>query len=203
MNTNNGVLLTLTGPSGSGKTLLIHELCENHNFSKLVSVTTRFPRPGEIEGKDYYFITPDEFARLEQSDNLVQATVFNGVSYGTTKTELERVAALGKVPAVIVEPTGIPQFQQICDVQGYQLKTIFLTAYPETLIARYLGRLYDTDVDMWDKLEYHAKRIYAIKDETEWGTTWPFDMKFINNGTDIKNIARIAETIGELYGSES
>lgn len=197
----NNLIVTVTGPSGSGKTELVRELCENHPFSKLVSVTTRPMRPKEIEGEDYYFISNDDFDMLEKTDGLVQAAAFNGFRYGTTVTELARVAALGRTPIVIVEPGGLPQFRDIAQANGYQLKTVFLTAGFQTLIERYLQRIHgEPDTS---RLSYHAKRIVAVKDEVDWGKTWDFSIRLLNDSSDMEDIARIAEIIGELYGSKS
>lgn len=194
-------IVTVTGPSGSGKTELVHELCANHPFSKLVSVTTRPMRNGEIEGKDYYFITDEEFTEIEQRSGLIQATEFNGYSYGTTAAELERISALGRVPIVIVEPTGIPQFQHIAAEHGYRLRTVFMDAERTTLIERYLQRVRNEPDS--GRLPYHARRIAAIPEELSWSAAWDFDMRLFNNADDLSQIGRFANHVGEFCGCES
>lgn len=192
------IIVTVTGPSGSGKTELVDELCRNHNFAKLVSVTTRPPRPGEIEGQDYYFISEEKFDLLKKTDSLIQSTEFNGFKYATTLEELERVSDQGKTPIVIVEPTGVPQFQEIADRYGYELHTVFIEAQREILIERYLRRILgETDAG---RLPYHAKRIAAISDELGWGDSWDFDTRIQNNLNDLTEIAKFANLIGKLYG---
>jgi Guanylate kinase len=192
------LILTVTGPSGSGKTELVRELCDKHSFAKLISVTTRPKRPGEIEGQDYYFISEEEFIQLEQNKGLAQEAVFNGFRYGTTVAELERVSALGKIPIVIVEPGGIPQFERIANEYGYKLLTIFIEAEGKTLIKRYLSRI--STGEKLDRLEYHARRIAAISDELKWKDSWDFDMCFHNNSDDLADISRFANIIGEFCG---
>lgn len=195
-------LLTVTGPSGSGKTLLLKELCKEYNFSKIVSVTTRSPRPGEIEGEDYYFINNEEYCDLKENNNLIQAVHFNNRDYGTSKSELARISRLGKIPVVIVEPTGIPQFEAICCKYGFCLKTIFITAPYEVLIERYLFRMRDSLVSE-ENIAYHAMRIAAIKEEKKWGGLWTYSIKFKNPGSDLTDIHRIAKAANSFLLKDS
>ena len=192
------MIVTVTGPSGSGKTELVHELCANHNFEKLVSVTTRHIRPGEVEGKDYYFISHDDFSNLQHDKQLVQSAHFNGFYYGTTLDELKRVYEKGNVPIVIVEPGGIPQFREIANKEGYALCTVFVGAERRTLIERYLRRI-DTYHDSV-QIPYHARRISAITEEMNWKTAWSYDLQLFNDADDLTQIAKLAEQVGDLCG---
>lgn len=192
------LIVTVTGPSGSGKTELVHALCENHNFAKLVSVTTRPMRPGEVEGKDYYFISEEKFTELEQNEKLVQATVFNGCSYGTTTDELNRIYAIGKIPIVIVEPGGVPQFEAIAKTHGYRLKTLFMSADLQTLINRYLRRT--TGADISARTEYHAKRLAGITGEMDWSGEWDFDMRIYNDTDNLSIVKNLAEGVAVACG---
>ncbi len=85
------MLFVVTGPSGAGKSTLIHQLLRNHpqmQFS--VSHTTRPPRPGEIEGKDYYFVSEAAFSRLLKRGAFVEWAVVHGYRYGTSKAEFKK-----------------------------------------------------------------------------------------------------------------
>ena len=85
MSQNRGKLYVISGPSGTGKGTICNELLkENYNeFS--VSMTTRSPREGEVHGREYYFVTKDEFLEnVEQGNFLEHATVFDNY-YGTPK----------------------------------------------------------------------------------------------------------------------
>lgn len=88
-----GKVIIFSAPSGSGKTTLSKFVLQS--FPQLefsVSATTRPPRPHEIHGKDYYFISTDEFKKLIQQDALVEwEEVYNGSFYGTLKSEVERI----------------------------------------------------------------------------------------------------------------
>lgn len=85
------MLLVITGPSGAGKSTLIQRLLRKHpqmQFS--VSHTTRPPRPGEREGKDYYFVSEAVFSRLLKRGAFVEWAVVHGYRYGTSKAEFKK-----------------------------------------------------------------------------------------------------------------
>ncbi|MBB1140616.1 guanylate kinase [Myroides sp. WP-1] len=96
---NKGKLIVFSAPSGSGKTTIVRHLLEqtdlNLDFS--ISCTSREPREGEEHGKDYYFISLDDFKKhIKQDDFLEWEEVYRDNFYGTLKAEVERIWALGK-----------------------------------------------------------------------------------------------------------
>ena len=101
-------ILILCGPSGSGKGTLIKHLLETHSvFSLSVSYTTRKPRVGEEEDKEYYFINVDEFKRRISAGEFVEyEEVYEGKFYGTLKAEIARIQALGKIPVFDIDYVG-------------------------------------------------------------------------------------------------
>ncbi|HQB78095.1 MAG TPA: guanylate kinase, partial [Tenuifilaceae bacterium] len=92
-----GKLLIFSAPSGSGKTTIVKhllEVCNNLEFS--ISACSRAMRPGEVHGKDYYFLSADEFRQRIASNQFVEwEEVYPGSYYGTLKSELERIWAKG------------------------------------------------------------------------------------------------------------
>ena len=83
---NDGVMVILSSPSGAGKTTLVNLLAKKNNFEISISHTTRKPRPNELSGKDYYFVSDSEFKRLIKNEEFLEyAKVFNNY-YGTTRT---------------------------------------------------------------------------------------------------------------------
>lgn len=92
-------IVVLTAPSGAGKTTIAHRVLEampNMQFS--VSATTRPARPGETDGEDYHFLSPEEFeARIERGDLLEYEEVYPGRFYGTLRSEIEAKAQDGPV----------------------------------------------------------------------------------------------------------
>lgn len=101
-------LILFCGPSGSGKTTIVKHLL--HKFPELafsVSVTTRKQRPGEIDGKDYYFISVDAFkANIANGAFLEWEQVYENGYYGTLSSEIERINSLGKVALFDVDVVG-------------------------------------------------------------------------------------------------
>ncbi|MGG5507428.1 MULTISPECIES: guanylate kinase [unclassified Myroides] len=96
---NKGKLIVFSAPSGSGKTTIVRHLLEqadlNLDFS--ISCTSREPRAGEEHGKDYYFISLDDFKKHIKNDDFLEwEEVYRDNFYGTLKAEVERIWALGK-----------------------------------------------------------------------------------------------------------
>jgi len=80
-----GILFVVSAPSGAGKTTLCNALRQTPDFVYSVSCTTRGPRPGEIEGEDYYFLSKEEFARRVQEGEFLEHAEVHGHCYGTLR----------------------------------------------------------------------------------------------------------------------
>lgn len=108
-----GLLLVVSGPSGCGKGTVLGRLMEqNDDFVLSVSATTRAPRPGEVNGVNYHFITKDDFeGRIERGEMLEHA-IFNGNYYGTPKKEAEAVLDSGKNLILEIETKGAMQVKE-------------------------------------------------------------------------------------------
>jgi guanylate kinase len=103
-------VFVITGPSGVGKGTLIRGLLERVPTLELsVSATTRSPRPGERDGVDYHFMTPDEFEARVAAGDFVEHATYSGNRYGTLRSELERRTRDG-IPVVLeIEIQGARQ----------------------------------------------------------------------------------------------
>ncbi len=109
-----GRLIILTGPSGVGKGTLLERLRERHPklyFS--ISVTTRSPRPDEIHGKDYYFVSCNNFEQLVANSELLEWAEFAGNYYGTPREPVEREISLGKWVLLEIELEGARKIHEI------------------------------------------------------------------------------------------
>lgn len=103
-----GKLIIFSAPSGAGKTTIVRQLLDRGlNLEFSVSATSRGPRPNEIHGKDYYFLTLEEFkTRVAAGDFLEWEEVYSGVCYGTLKSEVDRICDAGKNMIFDVDVVG-------------------------------------------------------------------------------------------------
>ena len=107
MNNNRGLLVVLSGPSGSGKgTVLKQAMRSKPNIEVSVSVTTRAPREGEIDGVNYYFLAPEAFQTLRAEDGLLEWAEFCGNFYGTPRDKIEQRLNEGKDVVLEIEVQG-------------------------------------------------------------------------------------------------
>ena len=134
-------IVVLSGPSGSGKTTLVRKLVERADVTlvKSVSATTRPPRPGEIHGDDYWFLTDAEFReKLNKNEFLEHAEVFSsGFLYGTLRSELDRAWSRNAWAFLEIDVQGALKVMQ----QYPNAVTIFLqTPSPEEFERRLRAR---------------------------------------------------------------
>lgn len=101
-----GTLLVLSGPSGVGKTTIARLLSEKPGIAKAMTTTTRAPRPQEVDGRDYRFLSREEFrAGIDRGEFLEHAEI-GGNLYGSPKAAIERELAAGKVVLVDIDVQG-------------------------------------------------------------------------------------------------
>ena len=161
-----GMMFVLSSPSGTGKTTLTKKLAKrNINFSISISHTTRRPRPNEINGKDYYFVSKKEFEELIKGDNFFEhADIFDN-RYGTSKKPVLELLSYGKDVLFDIDWQGTEQLKKI---KNLSLITFFilppnLKVLRERLLNRHDGqkelvekRMYkfNEEVSHWNKYNY-------------------------------------------------
>jgi guanylate kinase len=170
-----GKLVIVSAPSGAGKTTIVkHLLNSDLNLEFSVSATTRLPRPGERDGEDYYFISPEEFRKRISNDEFVEwEEVYKDHLYGTLKSEIERIRNKGSHVIFDVDAKG-----------GINLKNIFghdavaLFIMPPSVQELEL-RLRNRGKDNPEKI-----RMRVEKAEAEMNLSMQFDFVITNKELD-------------------
>ena len=104
----NGFLVVLSAPSGGGKTTILRHLLASGDprFQYSVSATTRPPRPNEQHGRDYYFLTPEEFHRRAQAGKFIEFAAVHGNYYGTPRETIDEWIAQGRIVLLDLDVQG-------------------------------------------------------------------------------------------------
>ena len=153
--------MILSSPSGAGKTTLVKLLSKNRNFFVSISHTTRKPRQNEIKGKDYHFVSDEEFRRLINNGEFLEyAKVFNNF-YGTTRSPVIQSLEDGKNVIFDIDWQGADQIKN--KKLNYKLITFFLLPpSKEVLFERLSNR------DMKDKLIAEQRMKEFGRDVLHW-----------------------------------
>ncbi len=167
-----GLMFVLSSPSGAGKTTLSRRLlAEDAGIMLSISATTRPPRPGEVDGVDYFFVSPERFAEMVDTDQLLEwATVF-GNRYGTPRGPVEAALHAGKDVLFDIDWQGTQQLQQT-DAASDLVRVFILPPDLAELERRLTGRA-------TDPVNVIAERMARARDEiSHWGE---YDYILIND----------------------
>lgn len=131
-----GLLLVLSGPSGAGKsTVASGLLARDAGIERGVSVTTRPPRPAEIDGRDYHFVTEARFEQRSRGGEFLEASRIYGHRYGTPRTSVEESLSRGKDVLLILDAVGRAQLVRL---YGPVVLTVFLLPPDQAELERRL-----------------------------------------------------------------
>lgn len=144
--------IVLLGASGSGKSTIENELATYHGYRKIIPYTTRQPRSGEINGKDYYFISNKEFDEMKNLDLFAEWDEYSqGRCYGTLKADY-----VDTNNVVILTPNGLRQLLKATDKTA--ILSVLVKANLGTRIKRYIDRI-GTDKFTYDDKNEVASRV--------------------------------------------
>ncbi len=179
------LLLVISGPPGVGKDSVLRRMKElGYPFHFVVTATDRPPRPGEVHGVDYFFLSTEEFLRLEQEGELLEHAIVYGEHKGVPKQQIRDAFASGKDVIMRVDVQGAATIRQLAP----EAVLIFLTAESEEVLIR---RLTERGTETPEKL---AERIGKIR----WEMTCMenFDYVVVNREGELdRAVAQIAAIV--------
>jgi guanylate kinase len=166
----NGKIILVVGPSGSGKDVLIDYVRKLHpEIVFPVSCTTRAPRPGEKNGREYHFISEEAFKKRIVAGDFLEWARYGGHSYGTPRSEIERPLAQGKLALHTIEVQGARQIREV--IPHDQLTSVFIDAGSwEELERRIRTRAPITEAELEerkkryeDEVTFKSEATYVVK----------------------------------------
>jgi guanylate kinase len=178
-------LVVLAAPSGAGKTTIARALVAGRDDIEFsVSATTRAPREGELHGRDYYFVSRDEFSQRLNAGEFAEWAQYAGNWYGTLKAEIERIQRSGRHVLLEIEVQGAAQLRE--KYPPPQSVGIFLLPpSSRELVKRLQGRRTESSDVLWARLDHAAHELEQAD---------RFEYVVIND--DLKNaVAEVSDAI--------
>lgn len=171
-----GILFVLSSPSGAGKTTLSRKLlAEDAQFTLSISATTRAPRPGEVEGRDYFFVTQQRFDDLVANREMLEHAHVFGHSYGTPRAAVEAAVRSGRDVLFDVDWQGAQQLRN-SDLGALVVTVFILPPSIAALEQRLRTRAQDSDSVI-------AGRMAKARDEiSHWAE---YDYVLVNDDLDL------------------
>ena len=165
-----GLMIVISGPAGSGKGTVNAQLLQSDEYVYSVSATTRAPRPGEVDGKNYYFITKEDFEGRIADGQMLEYTCYCGNYYGTPLKEALAVLDSGKNLVLEIEVEGALNVKRL-----YPEAVLIMLLPPDfaTQEARLRGRGTETEDKILGRLEQTREELkhldiydYIVYNET-------------------------------------
>ncbi len=182
------IIMVVSGPSGSGKSTVIKEfLQQTPAFGLSISHTTRKKREGEVEGKDYYYLSKEEFQRMIDNSDFVEWAKIYDNFYGTSRQEVQRILESGLNVLLEINVDGLISAKKIFD----DLVSVFIIPESmEELVRRLKERNTENEEDL-------KKRIAEVKREISFINF--YDYVIINKKN---NLSEAVATISHIFQAE-
>lgn len=180
-------VIIIAGHTASGKSTVLDALCKDHGFVKLITTTTRDPRPNEVNGVDYHFISKDEFKKRIDNKEFLEHVFSKDNFYGSSLSEFSKDLN-GLNPVLILDPVGTKEAVRILNDEGHEPVSVFIDESAATCIQRVLDRPAD--------INEKKKRINDIQNvESGWSQYIEYDFKTKPNSTIQENCLDILNFI--------
>lgn len=156
------ILFCVSGPTASGKSSICKKICEvDKSIYLSISTTTRKPRPGEIDGVDYFFVSEEEFHKKISAGDFIEHAEYSGNFYGTDKNKINQAIDQGLDVIFEIEVQGVAQLKKI-----YKEKVVTVFVFPPSfkiLKDRLLKRATDDKEQILKRLEIARSEIVQLK----------------------------------------
>ncbi|HEX4628133.1 MAG TPA: guanylate kinase, partial [Gemmatimonadales bacterium] len=188
-------VVVLAAPSGGGKTTIARELLRRHPevFGYSVSATTRKPRADERDGAAYHFLTPEEFRRRVDAGDFLESEKYAGESYGTLRSEVERVLASGRHVVLDIEVKGARQVRKAYP-RPASVVIFVIPPSPRVLIERLRKRRTESEAEQQRRVAIATREVDTAR--TELGSV--YDHVLVNDDLD----TAVNEVIDLVLGRE-
>ena len=184
------MIIVLLGASGSGKSTIEHELATHHGFEKIISYTTRQPRVGEVNGRDYYFINNETFHEIIEDKLFAEYDEYSQERlYGTLKTDY--TGDSNRI--VVLTPNGLKQLKENCGSDN--IFSVLVEANLGTRIKRYINRC------GVNKFSYDDKNEISSRVERDFGMFLGVEKEvdLVVHNNDGEDIPLLGKIIAEEY----
>ena len=188
-------VVLLAAPSGAGKTTIARELLRRHPevFGYSVSATTRKPRADERDGVAYHFLTPEEFRGRVEAGDFLESEQYAGESYGTLRSEVERVLASGRHVVLDIEVKGARQVRKAYP-RPASVVVFVIPPSPRVLIERLRQRRTESEAELQRRVEIATREVETAR--SELGSV--YDHVLVNDDLD----TAVNEVIDLVLGRE-
>jgi len=199
-----GHLFVIAGPSGVGKSTLEKRLlAEVEGLAYSVSATTRQPRPGEVDGRDYFFVSPQEFKRMIDQGQLAEWAEFFGHCYGTPARFVTETLASGQDLLIDVEVEGLAQLKKRFG------EAVYILVLPPSMAAlkeRLKGRATEDDQAVAQRpkrASWELERLLSLSQEGGSGREQGYDWVIVNDDLETAYQELKAVVLAARAGSAS
>jgi guanylate kinase len=186
-----GLLVIISSPSGGGKTSIIQKILKKYpeQYVYSVSATTRKPRPGEVDGTDYFFLSDEQFQKDIENNLFLEWENVHGYLYGTPKKYIEKFIDEGKYVLLDIDVNGA---LRIAD--NYSERTITIFVAPPSMDSL-IERLKNRKTDSAEEINRRLERIPMEMEKAK-----QFDHVIINDQLDetVEQVVRIVENFREV-----
>lgn len=186
MSNKKGLLIILSGPSGVGKGTVRKKMMEDFDLNLFysISMTTRSPRAGEVDGVDYYFVSPEQFEENIKNNNLLEWCEFVGNKYGTPKNVVEQLRNEGKNVFLEIEVNGATQVMKIMKDDPDFISIFLMPPSFKTLETRIRNRRTEEESVVQERLKKSRREMKESKN---------YDYVILND-----RVNRAAEELAEI-----